>query len=352
MSKCRVLIIDDSAYNRTTLARLIGAEPEFEVVGTAADGEDGLRQMLQAPPDLITLDLDMPRMDGFTFLRIVMQKMPVPVIIVSSQGAAENVFKALELGAVDFVVKPTRNISERLVEVAEPLLQKLRTARGSRVVAPKPMPKLVVNEMAAQVTPRSDVLGLVVIGASTGGPSALQQMISNLPLLPVALLVAQHMPAGFTKAFAARLDRATAYQVAEAEGGEKLQGGSIWIAPGGRNMIVRKRPDGLALTVQAGGGLRFVPNVDELFLSAAAVFGPRVLGVVMTGMGDDGARGAVAVRQAGGALFVESEETTVVNGMPREAARLAGAHRILPLGDLARAIEGWSRTLPVKVGDI
>jgi two-component system chemotaxis response regulator CheB len=341
--RCRVLIIDDSAYNRTTLARLVDADPAFEVVGTAADGEEGLRKMVMFMPDVVTLDLDMPRMDGFTFLRICMQKIPLPIVVVSSQHQPENVFKALELGALDFVAKPTQNISDRLNEIGTELLQKLRAASRIRVGAlqPRPSGAAAVSKLA----PPKSMSGIVAVGASTGGPGALQQVLERLPILPVSIVIAQHMPAGFTKTFAERLNRSTPYVVEEAQGGETLSGGQVFLAPGGKNLTVAHRGGELRLKVEQPSGDRFVPSVDRLFHSVAKLGMSNVLAVVLTGMGDDGAQGAVAIRGAGGFLFVESEETAVVNGMPREAARLASAHRVLPLSDFPKAIEQWAISL-------
>ena len=342
MNRCRVLIIDDSAYNRTTLSRIVDADPEFEVVATASDGEEGLRKMLMHMPDIVTLDLDMPRMDGFTFLRISMQKLPIPIVVVSSQAQPENVFKALELGAVDFVAKPTRNISERLAEVGEELLQKLKAAHRTQAGALKRMVRTSAPAVVSKLAPPKSMSGLVVLGASTGGPGSLQLVLERLPILPVSILIAQHMPAGFTRTFSERLNRTSPYLVDEAKGGETLAGGQVWIAPGGRNLSVVRRAGELRLVVDEPAGERFVPSVDKLFFSAAKLGnGLPLLAVVLTGMGDDGAQGAVAVRNAGGHLYVESEETAVVNGMPREAAKLATAHRVLPLPDVPKAIEQW-----------
>ncbi len=343
MTRSRVLIIDDSAYNRTTLSRIVAADPEFEVLPTASNGEEGLRRLLSEKPDIVTLDLDMPRMDGFTFLRIVMQKMPVPVVVVSSQSTAENVFRALELGAIDFIPKPTSSISERLSEVGEELLTKLRAARRSRTQAIRPAAE-APSEPRVKPVIQQGVTGLVVIGTSTGGPGALQHLFSNLPVLPVGFVVAQHMPAGFTRTFAERLDRLSPYHVSEARGGEEIAAGHVFIGPGGRNILVNRGRTGLRVRLQNPEGDRYVPSVDRLFTSAAKV-GLPTLALILTGMGDDGAVGAQAIRVEGGTLFVESEETCIVHGMPREAARRAGAQRVLPLGDIARAIEGWVQNL-------
>lgn len=341
MSRCRVLIIDDSAYNRTTLARLVDADPEFEVVATAADGEEGLRKMLMHMPDIVTLDLDMPRMDGFTFLRICMQKLPIPVVVVSSQHQAENVFKALELGAVDFVAKPTKNISDRLAEVGAELVQKLKAAHRIQTGALRRSVRAGGSPAVSKLAPPKSLSGVIAIGASTGGPGALQQTLERLPLLPVGILVAQHMPAGFTRTFAERLNRTTPYVVAEAQGGESVAGGQVWIAPGGQNLTVVRKLSELKLIVEPPAGDRFVPSVDRLFFSAARLANTPVLAVVLTGMGDDGAQGAAAVRTAGGHVYVESEESAVVNGMPREAAKAANPHRVLPLSDFPKAVEQW-----------
>lgn len=341
MSRCRVLIIDDSAYNRTTLARMIDADPDFEVVATASDGEEGLRKMLMHMPDIVTLDLDMPRMDGFTFLRICMQKLPLPIVVVSSQAQPDNVFKALELGAVDFVAKPTQNISERLAEIGTELIQKLRAAHRIQAGALRRAIRAGGLPTVSKLAPPKSLSGLVVVGASTGGPGALQQTLERLPLLPVGVLIAQHMPAGFTKTFAERLNRTTPYVVAEAQGGEVVAGGQVWIAPGGKNLVVARKFNDLRLAVEAPSGDRYVPSVDKLFHSAARLVQLPVLSVVLTGMGDDGAQGAAAVRAAGGTVYVESEESAVVNGMPREAARAASPQRVLPLADIPKALEQW-----------
>lgn len=351
MSRCKILIIDDSAYNRTTLSRIIDADPEFEVVATAGDGEEGLRKMVMYSPDIVTLDLDMPRMDGFTFLRISMQKIPIPIIVVSSQHAPENVFKALELGAIDFVAKPTQNISERLNEVGEELLKKLRAAHRTQASLLKRLPQArSVGAVSKLAAPKS-MNGIVLIGASTGGPTAIQQTLERLPILPVSVIIAQHMPAGFTKTFAERLNRISPYMVSEAQAGEPLASGHVYVAQGGKNLTIVERRGELRLQNEEPQADRFVPSVDKLFLSAAKLHGhgATILAVVLTGMGDDGAAGAKAIREAGGFLYAESEETAVVFGMPREAARVASAHRVLPLGDFPKAIEHWTRTLKASV---
>ena len=348
MTKRRVLIVDDSAYNRTTLSKLISGDAAFEVVGTASDGEEALHKCLSLRPDLMTLDLEMPRMDGFTFLRIIMQKLPLPIVVVSSQASAENVFRALELGALDFIPKPTAGISERLHEIGAELLLKLHAAGRSR---PKVMaledPRSKEPVAVKPVAPR-EVHGLVVIGASTGGPSALQRILTELPMLPISIVIAQHMPKGFTRAFADRLNRYSAYEVREAQGGESLQAGTAWIAPGAMNLAVFRNSSGTFLQVEKATGERYIPSVDRLFASAAAGEHDGLLGIVLTGMGDDGAEGARQLKSAGGFLYVESEETAIVNGMPAEAAKAAGAHRILPLGEMARSIEGWAKKLASK----
>lgn len=345
MNRCRILIIDDSAYNRTTLTRIIDADAEFEVVGTASDGEEGLRKIMQLSPDIVTLDLDMPRMDGFTFLRIAMQKSSLPIIVVSSQHQQENVFKALELGAVDFVAKPTTSISERLSEIAAELLQKLRAAhRSDTTLLRRVTSRSQVGAVSKLASPKS-MSGVVLIGASTGGPTAIQQVLERLPILPVSIIIAQHMPSGFTRTFAERLNRSTAYVVAEAQGGEVLKGGQIWIAPGGVNTTLTHRQSEIRIRIDEPTNERFIPSVDKLFFSASMLPRQNILAIVLTGMGDDGAQGALAVKNNGGTIYVESEETAVVNGMPREAARLAAPQRVLPLGDFPKAIEHWTLAL-------
>lgn len=319
--KLRVLVIDDSAANRRTLGELLESEGDIEVVGSAADGEQGLRQALSLEPDAITLDLAMPRMDGFSFLRLLNAKVRIPVLVISSYARRSEVFRALELGALDFIAKPA---GATLAELRDELLEKLRMVRllrreGERAGAP------------VSLRPR-----LVAIGASTGGPPALQKLLTALPAdLDAGILVAQHMPPRFTRAFAERLDRLAAVDIAEARAGDRVVSGKVLVAPGGRHMRVIEGPDGPRVAlVDPAPKDRYLPSIDELFRSLAALGHTEILGVLLTGMGSDGRDGMVALRKAGAMTVAESEESAVIYGMPREAIIAGGAAKVLSLDQI------------------
>jgi two-component system chemotaxis response regulator CheB len=332
----RVLVIDDSAYSRRTIVQLLARSPLVEVVDVARDGEEALRKALTLDVDLITLDLEMPRMDGFTLLRILMAQKPTPVLVVSGLGGKEDVWRALELGAVDFVVKPTRRAAPELATIEAELLAKVLAARELRIDRVRgwlSQPPSVARGAAANA-PR-----VVAVGASTGGPAALLQLFGASEPGPCAYLVAQHMPEGFTRSFAHRLARTTAFAAREAEAGMVPEPGSILIAPGGRHLELEAQGEGVvARIVDADRSNRFAPSVDRLFTSAAKCYGPDLLAVVLTGMGDDGAEGVLAVKRAGGNVIAESEETAVVYGMPRQAVRIGAVDAVLPLYAIPDAI--------------
>ena len=347
----KVLVIDDSAYHRRTLSRIIAAAPEFEVVGTAGDGEEAIKKVVTLQPDLLTLDLEMPRMDGFTFLRWLMRTLPRPTLVVSSRESNKSVFRALELGAADFVLKPVSYASPQLGQIEGEVIAKLREiaaarpdklalrAHGLAASAPagppgrkKPLPPAAAGRYRC-----------VAIGASTGGPPALQQLLTALGAdLPAAVVIAQHMPEGFTRMFAERLDRIVGLRVREAEGDEELVPGLVLLAPGGKNLTVQPGMGGrvFARLEAPSPSDRCVPSVDRLLVSAAAAYGSRLVSVVLTGMGDDGASGTRAVRAAGGLTIAEAEESCVVFGMPREAIRTGAVQRVLPLPEIGAFIGG------------
>ena len=352
--KLRVMVVDDSAFNRRTIGDLLANIDGVEVVGKAADGDEALKLAASLNPDLITLDLEMPRMDGFTFLRLIMARQPTPVIVVSGNSARENVFRALELGAIDFIAKPTRTIASDLSAIEQELAEKvamvrqltpagrdprrrtnLRNAAGSgmfQTPGPEPrMPPAVVVEKDVNLS------RLVVIGASTGGPSALVEVFSQFKAVSnAAVVVAQHMPERFTKTFAERLNKLGGLKVSDAREFEPLHPGRAVLCPGGKCLEVVTFGNGFAASVvDPAPGDRFIPSVDRLFKSAAEVAGEKVLGVVLTGMGDDGARGVVAIKAHGGTVFAEAPETAVIYGMPGAAMRTGEVDKSLPLGALA-----------------
>jgi two-component system, chemotaxis family, protein-glutamate methylesterase/glutaminase len=333
-SPLRVLVVDDSAYNRKNISEILttGSE-DVEIVGKAGDGDEALKLAAQLRPDVITLDLEMPRMDGFTFLRILMARQPTPVIVISSYSNKENVFKALELGAIDFVAKPDRQFAPD-GPIRREILSKVLLVRHLRPLSTiasarhsTPTPLRAPDQPAARAggVPRY----VVGIASSTGGPSALLELFSRIPeRFPGAILIAQHMPDKFTKTFAERLDKKGAIRTVEAQDGDIVSARRAYVCPGKMCMEVT---GGFG----AGGGYaelrlriatpnsndRYVPSADRLLRSVAQVAGSRSIGIILTGMGDDGCVGARAIRAAGGTVIAESEETAVVYGMPGAAVR-------------------------------
>lgn len=349
MKPLRVLVADDSAFNRRTIADILSQLPGVEIVGKAVDGEQALSLAFLEKPDLVTLDLEMPRMDGFTFLKILMARQPTPVIVVSSRGAKVDVFRALELGALDFVVKPAGGSPQELASIQGELSSKVAMVRQLRPLrAPERLSSSTSIRLPSDERPApADSLPrrLVVIGASTGGPPALVRMFARFGSeLPATVIVAQHMPERFTRTFAERLERIGGLHVAEIEERATLRSGRAFVCPGGFCVEVQSRPTGLfAQVVPPGPEDRYVPSVDRLFRTAAEVFGARVVAVVLTGMGDDGTKGAAAVRDAGGLVLCESEESAAIHGMPGSVVRAGLAHEVLPLQALADRIVKLTR---------
>lgn len=337
-----VIVIDDSAFNRVTLAKMLESDEEIRVVATAVDGEDGIKQILRHRPDVITLDLEMPSMDGFSLLRWLMGSRPTPVIVVSSRTSDRNVFKALELGAVDFIAKPGGRVSPRLEEIRSDLVGKVRQCVDVKL---ENVQKRIVDEDPGPALPRRvaaaspDLIDLVVLGASTGGPPALQMLFQALPMLPVPVVVAQHMPPVFTRLFAERVDRLSSFDVREGADGELLVPGRVLIAPGGMQTTVRRDGDRLRLEVTPKGARDLhAPSVNRLFGSASDACGARLVAVVLTGMGDDGAAAIRKVAARGGRTIAEDASTAIIYGMPAEAIRTGAVAEVLPLSRIAEAI--------------
>ncbi len=337
----RALVIDDSAYNRVTISRMLESHPQIKVVATAVNGEDGIKQAMRHRPDVVTLDLEMPVMDGFAFLRWLMQNLPTAVIAVSSRSSDRSVFKALELGALDFIGKPGGRVSPRLEEIQKDLVAKVLQVAELRM---ENLRRRVVEEPeTAAAPPQAEAcaggIELVVLGCSTGGPPALQHLFQALPLLPVPVVVAQHMPPNFTRLFAERVNKLTRYKVREADDGVLLEPGNVYVAPGGLQTEIRRASEGLIARVfPSEGGDIYAPSVDRLFNSASDVCGERLVAVIMTGMGDDGAEAMKRVRARGGRTIAESSETAIIFGMPNEAIKTGAVERVLPLGAIPDAI--------------
>jgi len=338
----KALVVDDSAYNRVTISRMLASDARIEVVGTANNGEEAIKQVIRHAPDVITLDLEMPVMDGFSFLRWLMQNKPTAVIAVSSRNSDRSVFKALDLGAIDFIAKPGGNVSPRLEEIQRDLLSKVLQIAELRIDNVKK-----VSEGQAILPVRTDKIvcpphdiDLIAIGCSTGGPPALQHLFQSLPLLPIPIVVAQHMPPHFTRLFAERVDRLSEYSVKEAADGDRLAAGTVYVAPGGMQTEVRRHEDRLELRVFAShADDLYAPSVDRLFASASDSCGGRMVAVIMTGMGDDGSEAIRRVRERGGKTIAESPDTAIVFGMPSQAIKTGAVDQVLPLNEIAGAIE-------------
>jgi two-component system chemotaxis response regulator CheB len=357
-SKLRVLVIDDSAYNRQIISDFFATSPDFEVVGRAEDGEQGLKLVNVLKPDLVTLDIEMPRMDGFTFLRLLMSQMPTPVIVISSHSRKQEVFQALELGALDFVAKPQRFLAPELSDLKDEIIRKAQAVRSLQVVPlvrRSAKPPIVLPPSTAPIPAKGPQPGdlerplarIVAIGASTGGPPALQSILKSLaPGVPTAVLVSQHMPEKFTKAFAERLNRTSVMSIKEAEAGERIVPGTVYVSPGGAHMEVQgggAQPLIVRL-VAATAGDRYTPSIDRMFTSIAKVRGPRLVGIVLTGMGADGAEGIRMLHAAGARTIAESEESAVVFGMPKEAIHTGAVDEVLPLEAIVERLQGLVTT--------
>ena len=355
--RVRVLIVDDSALMRKALKEIINTDPALEVVGTARDGYDALEKMRDLQPDVVTLDINMPVMDGITSLQHIINEEPeLPVLMVSSLTAegALTTFEALELGAIDYVTKPSGTVSTNLHVVGKEIIQKIKLAhkgvnkksvkeRRDRVehrtvmttVAEQPLSR---TSSRPSIKPgESKVNKVVVIGISTGGPGTLMEVLPLLPAdLKAALLIIQHMPPTFTNSFANRLNDACAISIKEAEAGDVLENGKGYLAPGGYQMVIRGA--GMIRLTSTPKTL-FIPSVDVTMESVLNTFSPKqVIGVLMTGMGDDGAEGMVKIRRAGGMTIAEDESTAVVFGMPREAIERGGAELVVPSYRIPEAI--------------
>ena len=343
MKKPRVLVVDDSAFMRRLTSQIIDGSGEFSVIGTARNGYDALKQIHTLDPDLVTLDVDMPELDGLNALGYIMSEMPRPVVMLSAgttSGGQEATLRALELGAVDFVCKPSGSISFDLRSVTDQLLAALRAAMQTNLAGLRMMPRTTAETGTPRIEQHEGATSAVAIASSTGGPRALTAILPRLPRgLGAAVLVVQHMPAGFTKSLAQRLDAISALHITEGEDGEPVLHGRVYVAPGGYHMTVRASAIGpcIALdTSPAVWGVR--PAADLLFRSVAKVFGASSLGVVLTGMGRDGADGTRAIRAAGGRAVAQDQATSTIFSMPQAAVTRGGADQLLPLSAIAPGI--------------
>ena len=341
VTKIRVLVVDDSALVRSLLSEIINREPDMSCVGAASDPLVAREMIRQLAPDVITLDVEMPRMDGIDFLGKLMRLRPMPVLMVSTltERGADVTLRALELGAVDFVAKPRIGVADGLRLLAEDICAKLRTAAQAQVRRLPSPAASTPQRPAAPGLGRLSTEKIVFIGASTGGTEATRELLMGLPADAPAVVITQHMPPGFTRSYAARLDSLCRIRIKEAADGERILPGHGYIAPGGLHLTVERSGANYLARVRDGDPInRHKPSVEALFESAARVVGPNALGVMLTGMGADGAKAMKAMRDAGSYNICQDEASCVVFGMPREAIAQGAAHEVLSLQRIAPAL--------------
>jgi len=342
MKKIRVVVIDDSALIRKLLTEIINSQPDMQAVGAAPDPLVAREMIRELNPDVLTLDVEMPKMDGLDFLERLMRLRPMPVVMVSTltDKGSEATLRALELGAVDYVSKPKIDIAHGIQEYAEEIADKIRAAAASRPRQRAP----AASERAARALPP---LGnrivstekLIIVGASTGGTEAIKEFLVDMPSDCPGILITQHMPEAFTKSFAARLDSLCRISVKEAVDAERVLPGHAYIAPGNWHLLLKRSGANYMTQLSDGPPVnRHRPSVDVLFRSAAEHAGRNVVGVILTGMGKDGAQGMLAMKEAGAYNFAQDEASCVVFGMPKEAIAVGGTDEVLPIGDMARAV--------------
>jgi two-component system chemotaxis response regulator CheB len=345
--KTRVLVVDDSALMRQLLPEILGQDPSIEIVGTASDPYTAWDKIKDLQPDVLTLDVEMPRMDGLTFLGKIMQLRPMPIVMVSSltERGCETTMRALELGAVDFVTKPKIDVTSGTVALGDELVEKVKAAATARVRTPvrtttrNYVPTIYRDPMLQRTNQ------VIAIGASTGGTEALYTILTSLPADSPGIVAVIHMPERFTTSFAKRLDRDCQIRVSEAKDGDRILAGHALIAPGNFHMRVVRQGSFYSVVVENGVPVnRHRPSVDVLFESCARYLGRSAVGVILTGMGNDGATGLLAMRKAGARCLAQDEATCVVFGMPREAIALDAADEILPLDRIADRVIALSQT--------
>jgi two-component system chemotaxis response regulator CheB len=347
--KIKVLIVDDSALIRSVMSEIIRQQPDMEVVGVAPDPIVARDLIKQTNPDVLTLDVEMPRMDGLDFLEKLMRLRPMPVVMVSSltERGSEITLRALELGAVDFVTKPKLSIQSGMREYTDLIADKIRAASQAKIkarrITPPDLNKVAADGALPQIrNPLTSSEKLIIIGASTGGTEAIKEFLVQMPSDCPGILVTQHMPEGFTRSFARRLDSLCKISVKEAESGERVLPGHAYIAPGHSHLLLARSGANYVTQLDQGPPVnRHRPSVDMLFNSAAACAGKNAVGVILTGMGKDGAAGMLTMKNAGAYNFAQDEATCVVFGMPREAIAVGGTHEVGPLNALPGMVLGY-----------
>ena len=338
MSKIKVLIVDDSAYSRQAIRKALETDQQIEIAGVSTDGVDAMAKTIMLKPDLITLDLEMPGMDGFTFLRWLMNKRPTPVIIVSSYSDSKTVFKALELGAADFIAKPQKIAHEEFQKLQADLFRKVKGMKQLRMDKLRKNLELVDEEKREGKSHAWSARGIeaVAIGSSTGGPNALKVIITRLPSdFPASIVVSQHMPRGFTASFAERLNGLSRLEVKEAQDGDIVERGKVLVCPGGHHMLFKRKGKKVVTSIKKSKDSdRYIPSISAMMSSASEIFGSRMMGIVLTGMGNDGTSGMMEIKKKGGYTIAESEETAIVFGMPSEVINAGAAGRVLPISEI------------------
>jgi two-component system chemotaxis response regulator CheB len=345
----KVLVVDDSAFMRNAISTMLASDPHIKVIGTARDGIEAIAKVKTLKPDIVTLDVEMPRMDGIEALRHIMAENPLPVVMLSSltSEGAEVTLQALEIGALDFIPKNLSNLSVNILKIKEVLLERIKyLARRGVVFRPRKLPlskhrepdvREVVPIPSSKVTAERR-MGVVAIGTSTGGPKALQEILPRLPNnFPVPIVIAQHMPPNFTGPFAQRLNQLSQIEVREATDGDVLRPGLALVAPGNGNMrVVRTGAiETVARISESREEFVYRPSVDALMLSVAEVYPGRTLGVILTGMGNDGLEGIKSIKDSGGRVFAQEESSCVVYGMPKAVVDAGLVDKVLDLGDIA-----------------
>lgn len=350
--KIRVLVVDDSAVVRQSLSSILESDPEIEVMGTAADPIIAVKKIMKEIPDVITLDIEMPRMDGLTFLRKIMSQHPIPVVVISSltTEGTEVAMKALEYGASEIIGKPAMNTAQFINESkillcdavkaashAKLKRKKITSASSSSAILVRPKYSAdVIIKRASSIKRIIDTDKIIVLGASTGGTEAIRHFLKQLPPKVPGIAIVQHMPEGFTKSFANSLNNICDLDVKEAENGDKLYQGRVLIAPGNKHILLKRVGKEYYVEVKEGPLVnRHRPSVDVLFRSAARYAGKNAVGILLTGMGNDGAKGLLELKEAGSYTIAQDEATSVVFGMPKEAIKLNAAEKVLPLDNIA-----------------
>ncbi len=357
MPKVRVLVIDDSASVRQTLVDVLSADPQIEVMGVASDPFVAARRIAEDVPDVITLDVEMPRMDGITFLRKLMSQRPIPVVMCSSltEAGSETLMQALEAGAVDIILKPRIGAADHLAESGDRIRDVVKAAARARVGARRPTartlaPGSTLTADAMLPPPSGAAMArttemVACLGASTGGTEALREVLQALPANAPGIVIVQHMPAGFTAAFSKRLNSLCEVEVKEAQHGDPVLRGHVLIAPGDKHMLLERQGARYQVAIKDGPPVsRHRPSVDVLFRSAARAAGRNAMGVIMTGMGDDGARGLLEMKEAGAVTVAQDEASSIVFGMPKEAIARGAAQKIMALEHIAREIMAVDRS--------